>query len=94
MHPDLDARKRRIRFRAGHRGMKELDILFGRLARETLDDLDAAGVAAFERLLRAADADVLAWIAGTAAPPLECDGPLLERLRGYRFSAGDYDRST
>ncbi len=89
---DLQARRRRIRFRATHRGMKETDILLGRLAREVLDTLDEEDLAAFERLLDAPDADILAWVSGTQPPPAEHDGPLLQRLRTYVFHPCDYER--
>jgi antitoxin CptB len=87
---DLNARKRRILFRAKHRGMKEMDLLLGRLADEVLGELDEAGVAAFERLLEVPDAVLLDWIAGAGAPPPEYDTALLERLRRYRFDTGSY----
>lgn len=89
---DLEARRRRIRFRATHRGMKETDILLGRLAREELDDLDEAGLSAFERLLEVPDADILAWVSGTQAVPPEHDGPLIKRLRAYVFRPADYGK--
>jgi len=87
---DLNARKRRILFRAKHRGMKEMDLLLGRLADEVLQELDEAGVAAFERLLEVPDAELMDWIAGADTPPPELDGPLLARLKGYRFDTGSY----
>ena len=89
-------RKRRIRFRAVHRGMKEMDLLLGALAAEVLEGLDAQGVAAFERLLDVADADLLAWVSGndavldTALLEDEESRALLERLRKYRFQPGSY----
>ena len=87
---DLNARKRRILFRAKHRGMKEMDLLLGRLADEMLEQLDADGVAEFERLLEVPDAELMNWIAGTGAPPPELDGELLVRLRSYRFDTDSY----
>ncbi len=87
---DLSARKRRILFRAKHRGMKEMDLLLGRLADELLEQLDADGVAQFEQLLDVPDAELMDWIAGAGAPPPELDGPLLARLRSYRFDTGSY----
>ncbi len=87
---DLQARRRRIRFRATHRGMKETDILLGRLAREVLDELDEEGLAAFERLLEVPDADILAWVSGTQPVPPEHEGLLIERLRSYVFRPQDY----
>ncbi len=87
---DLEARKRRIRFRAGHRGMKETDLLFGRLAAEVLDDLDEPGVAAFERLLDVPDVEVVSWVSGNAEVPREYAGPLVDRLLSYRFDTDSY----
>ncbi len=87
---DLEARKRRIRFRAGHRGMKETDLLFARLADEVLDGLDERGVAAFERLLDVPDVDIVAWVSGNAEVPAEHAGPLVDRLLSYRFNTDSY----
>ncbi len=87
MPDDLALRKRRILFRANHRGMKETDLLFGRLAREVLDDLDEAGVAAFERLLDVPDQEIIAWISGQAPAPAACRGKLARRLAAMRFDA-------
>ena len=87
---DLNRRKRRILFRAKHRGMKETDLLLGRLADEMLPDLDEAGVAVFERLLEVPDAVILDWVAGEATPPPEHDTELLRRLRAYYFTPGSY----
>ncbi len=87
---DLNARKRRILFRAKHRGMKEMDLLLGRLADEMLETLDQESVAQFERLLEVPDAELMDWIAGAGTPPPELDGELLARLRAYRFDADSY----
>ncbi len=87
---ELNRRKRRILFRAKHRGMKETDLLLGRLADEMLPDLDEAGVAAFERLLEVPDAVILDWVAGEATPPPEHDTELFERLRSYWFGPDSY----
>ena len=87
---DLNRRKRRILFRAKHRGMKETDLLLGRLADEVLPGLDEEGVAAFERLLAVPDAVILDWVAGEATPPPEHDTALLRHLKGYFFTPGSY----
>ncbi len=86
----LRTRKRAILWRARHRGMKETDILFGRLVEETLEELDEAGVAAFEALLDVPDTELLEWVSGKAAVPESRRGPLMDRLLSYRFSAEDY----
>ena len=78
---DLDARRRRLRYRAWHRGLRELELLLGPFA-----DLQSAGlgdeeVAAFEALLETDDQTVLGWLMGDAPPDPSHDTPLLARMR-------------
>ena len=84
----LDARQRRILFRAWHRGLREMDLIMGAFADAMIDRLSAAELDAFERLLEAPDPEVYRWIAGDAAPPAPYDGPLLDRLRDFHRRGG------
>ncbi len=86
----LALRKRAILWRARHRGMKETDILFGRLAEEVLEHLDETGVAAFEALLEVPDTEVVSWMSGASPVPEEYRGPLTDRLLSYRFDTDSY----
>jgi antitoxin CptB len=52
---DLGMRRRRALWRATHRGSKEMDFLLGRFAERTLDGMNAAEIAVFERLIEAPD---------------------------------------
>ena len=67
----VDLRRRRLHFRAWHRGMREVDLLLGRFVDARLGALDEADLAAFEELLDLPDNDLLAWIMdeGLSAPP-------------------------
>lgn len=80
-------RKKRLTFRAWRRGFKEADLIMGRFADSELDDLSAAEIDEFERLLDAPDTEVYAWISGTQATPENYDGPVLRRLKAFRFDA-------
>jgi antitoxin CptB len=55
--------------RAGHRGMREMDLILGGYAARALPEMDAAALAAFEALMEEADADLLAWVMGQRPPP-------------------------
>jgi antitoxin CptB len=77
----LDARRRRILFRAWRRGMREMDIVMGRFADAQLPEMNEADLDEFERLLDAPDPSVLAWITGEESIPADYDRPLLARLR-------------
>ncbi len=83
----LAVRRRRVRFRAWHRGMREVDLLLGRFADAHLDRLAGEDLAAFEALLDVPDQDVLAWLTGIAGPPAGPAAPLLRRV--YAFHHGD-----
>ena len=79
----LDARRRRLLFRAWHRGMREVDLITGRFADAHIATLSEAEVEAFERLMDVPEPDLLAWIMGAPVPPAH-DTPLFRRLRAFR----------
>lgn len=80
--PPLDraARLRRLRFRAWHRGMQEVDLVLGRFIDAEGDALSDSEIEDFEALLSVPDREVLAWTTGEAAVPDEADTPLLRRI--------------
>ena len=77
---DIAARRRRLRFRAWHRGMREVDLILGRFADASLDGMDEPALAAFEALLDVPDPLVLAWVTRQEPPPADDHRPLIERL--------------
>jgi antitoxin CptB len=79
----LEARRRRIRFRAWHRGMLETDLIFGRFVDAEIGRLGADEVADLERLLEAEDRDVLGWVTGEIATPPGYDTPLFRKIRAF-----------
>jgi antitoxin CptB len=80
---DLDIRRKRLRFRAWHRGMREVDLLLGRFADAHADTLDAEEVAGFEDLMDLPDPLVLAWIVGEEPIPDDVDSPILRRILAF-----------
>jgi antitoxin CptB len=87
---ELDRRRRKILFRAWHRGMREMDLIMGRFADAALAELTETELAEFERLIEVPDDKLLAWVTGAAAIPAGYDTPLFRRLRDFHFTgAGD-----
>lgn len=78
---DLDARRRRIRYRAWHRGLRELELLLGPFSDAHSATLDHTEVVAFEALLEVDDQTVLGWLMGDAPPDPAHDTPLFRRMR-------------
>ncbi len=60
-------RRRRLKFRCWHRGMKEVDLLLGPFADAAADRLDTAHLDQFDALLELPDPDILSWVMGEAA---------------------------
>jgi antitoxin CptB len=71
MSEDIEVRRRRAAWRAGHRGTKELDILVGRFADDRLPAMADADLAHFERLLAVNDPDLQSWLLGPSPAAAE-----------------------
>jgi antitoxin CptB len=84
----LDARRRKLLFRSWHRGTREADLIMGRFADAHIAALSDADLDAYEHLLDALEAELLAWLTGASAVPAEHDTPMFHRVREFHFKAG------
>lgn len=80
---DLDVRRRRLLFRAWHRGMREMDLLMGRFADAEIGSMSEEDLAEFESLIEVPDRDLLGWITGEMETPGNYDRPVLRRLKRF-----------
>lgn len=80
-----DMRKRRLRFRAWHRGMRELDLLLGPFADDHLAAMTERELVALERIMELPDPELYAVISGRVEPPAALDRELVRRI-GARHS--------
>ena len=80
MTENSENRLKRMRYRAWHRGIKEMDLILGRFADETLDSLSDDDLDQFEGLLEVGDQQFYRWINGAEDVPDDQDGPLLRRI--------------
>jgi antitoxin CptB len=76
----MDARRRRILFRARHRGTHETDLLVGGFVAETVGEMDEADLDALEAVLELPDPDLFDWLTGRRAVPAEADTPVLRAM--------------
>src|SRR5947209_4343651 len=81
---DREVRRRRIRFRAWHRGTRELDLIIGGFADAALAGLSDAELDQFEHLLDLPDPLVFAWLVGFEDAPAEEETALLKKVRAFR----------
>lgn len=78
-----DTRRKRLRFRAWHRGMQEMDLLLGRFADARLATLSDVELDQFEVLLQCVDQDLYAWVTGAQPWPVELDNALTRQLTEF-----------
>ena len=77
----IDQRRRRILFRATHRGTHETDILVGGFVAARLDDFTEAELDAVEEVMELPDADLADWLTGRRPIPTDVDTPMLQAIR-------------
>jgi antitoxin CptB len=76
-------RRRRLVFRAWHRGMREVDLLLGRFADARVPEMSEVNLAAFEALLDLPDPEILSWVTGEADVPAEHDSGFVRELIAF-----------
>jgi len=77
----LDPRRRRLLYRATHRGTKENDVLIGGFVARRIYLLSEADIDALERLLELPENDLADWLIGRRPVPPEADTPMLHEIR-------------
>lgn len=83
-------RRKRLAWRATHRGTKEMDLLFGGFVAENLDNFSSSELSELERLSDVPDNDLLDWYTGRLPVPEDLDTPLVRLLLQRRLTPDDY----
>ncbi len=79
----LDVRRRRLLFRATHRGTHENDLLVGGYVAARLEALSEADMAALEEIMELPDNDLADWLTGRRPIPAEVFSPTLRAIRAW-----------
>ena len=80
-----DARLRRLRFRAWHRGTKEADLMIGGFFDRFHEEWNDAEIDWYEALLEEQDVDIMAWAIGAQAVPERFAGEMMTRLKTINY---------
>jgi antitoxin CptB len=81
---NLSIDRKRLLWRATHRGIKEMDIIIGGFATANLADLPDADMAEFAAIMEYPDQEMLAWVTRQTEIPVEFQSPLLTRVLNFR----------
>lgn len=80
---NLDVRRKKILFRAWHRGMKEMDLVLGSFADANLAELVDDELDQLERLMDVPDRELFKWISGEGVIPSNHQSPLLDKIIAF-----------
>ncbi|MEO9167464.1 MAG: succinate dehydrogenase assembly factor 2 [Aestuariivirga sp.] len=80
----LEITRKRLLWRATHRGIKEMDILVGGYAQRHLDVMREAELAHFAELLEIPDQDLLSWATHQSSVPPDQQSTMLEAMLRFR----------
>lgn len=79
----LAERRKRLKFRLWHRGIREMDLVLGGFADAELAGLADADLSEVESWLEVPDQQMFAWVNGAETPPPQVDTPLFQKLRTF-----------
>lgn len=90
INSERQTRIKRLKYRANHRGIKEMDIVIGRFANDKLDHLSDDEIDLFEKLMSEHDRDLLVWFTGEQEFPDDDTRPMfnmvVEHMNSQEFS--------
>ncbi|WND02484.1 succinate dehydrogenase assembly factor 2 [Temperatibacter marinus] len=81
----LDDRRRRLLFRAWHRGIKELDLIFGNFVDANVKDFSEEDCIWFESLFEEQDHSILSWVTDGIDVPEKFQGDMMRRIQKLDF---------
>ncbi len=82
----IETRRKRVLYRATHRGTQEMDILVGRFVTDGIGRFDTAMLDRIEILLNEEETDLQAWIMDQQPVPERIDGELIEAIRNHQIT--------
>ena len=82
---DTEARLKRLKFRAWHRGTREADYMIGGFFDAYGAQWTDAEMDWFEALLEEQDVDIMGWGLGSIAVPDQWQGPMMDAFRKLDF---------
>ena len=82
--PEDQIRRKRLLWRATHRGIKEMDLILGGFVARHLETFSDADVAELERIMDIPDQDMLSWATRQQPVPDQHASVLLTRILDYK----------
>jgi antitoxin CptB len=81
---DIEVRRKRLRYRSWHRGMKEADLVLGGFADRQLAGMSELELDQFERILDQSDPDLMAWFMRRQPVPANLDTAVMRLVMNFK----------
>ena len=76
--------RKRLLWRATHRGIKEMDLVVGGFANARLSSMSNDELVLFEMMLEIPDQELLSWVTGQETVPQKWNASLLQEMISFR----------
>jgi antitoxin CptB len=80
-----EARLKRLKFRAWHRGTREADYMVGGFFDAHAANWNESEIVWFEQLMDEQDVDIIGWAMGSIPVPAEWQGPMMVAFQKLDF---------
>jgi len=88
MTEPIEHRRKRLLYRAMHRGFKEADLLLGGFAQKFIHEMSVVDLDEFEELIAFPDRELYEWATGRETPPANIEtNPVFQSLRTFNVAA-------
>jgi antitoxin CptB len=77
----VETRRRRLLFRATHRGSHETDLLIGGFVGARIATMSELDMDALEEVMELSDADLADWLTGRLPIPSHVDSPMMRAIK-------------
>lgn len=88
MEATAEIRRKRLKYQAWHRGIKEVDLVLGPFADQFLGQMDEQALDEFEALLSVPDQDIFDWLCERSTPPDGYRTKIYEQVFDFSRRAG------
>ena len=89
-HAADDNLRKKLVYRANHRGTKEMDLLVGGYVTKHIHDMTNYDLDELAVILELPDADIDAWATGKAELPAQYDTKLMNAILSFSYKPADY----
>lgn len=81
LHSTLDTRRKRLIYRANHRGTYENDLMIGGFVKARIATMSETELDEIEAVMEFPDAELADWLTGRKPIPAYADSPMLQSIR-------------